>query len=312
MNSASLVGLSPDQIAQQLAVEQGDERLRQQSIASIVSGYQGFPAMDLQQAQAENLGARTNTLRETTPGLSAAQQAITDYHNQQTAASKEQVALALKAGPGTVAHTQAQTEALRSQTKAQDLLGQLPAQRIQAEIDKLKDSRGTYTDLELPDGSKVRVTGSDLLAAQTAGAHRDQTIQAHNDALTKQRYELVRTQGLDAQKLLETGAEAQKFIENSANKNNPAVKGQINVFNASSNEPYIYHFDDEESRWAINPSRLWKDKPVGVQKIAIPPTLDAEGNRVQHNARWVAYQAALKTMSPEEFIRTLMLPHAVK
>ncbi len=316
MSTNALAGLSPEQIAQQLQVEQGDERLRQQSVASLVSGYQGMPAMDLQQAQVEHLGAQTGALRETTPGLSAAQAAATALNRQHAESLRAADAARALTTPGTIEHVRAQTEALRSTTRAQDLLGNLPAQRIQAEIDKLNESKGIYTDLKLDDGSTVSVTGAQLLEAKSAAANRDRATAVHNDALEKQLYELKRTQGLDEQKRLETAAEAQKFLENPAMEDNPANIGQINLFNATSDERYIYHFNPEAGRRSIaNPNKynpFAADSTSKVQKIPIPITLDMNGNRIQRSARWVAHQAALKYMSPEEFVRTLMLPHAVK
>ncbi len=304
------MGLSPEQIAQQLAVEQGDERLRQQSVASLVGGYQEMPTMDLRQAQAEHLGAQTGALQATTPGLSAAQQAIIDYHNQQTAASKAQVALALGASPGNIAHTQAQTEALRSQTRAQDFLGQLPAQRIQAEIDKLKESRGTYTDMELPDGSKVRVTGAQLLEAQTATANRDRATQAHRDLLDKQRYELGQAQEAKTEKRLETAAENEAIIlgtdpKTGANAEKPAVQANADLFNANSEKDYIYHIDPTgKKNW------LFPNAPA-MTTLKIPP-VNIQGQRVQMTARRVAAQAAKLNMTPEQYIQQILIPISVK
>jgi len=226
----------------------------------------------------------------------------------------EVTALRLKNEGAVTANQQAEL-----QLENQKLLGNVPVEIQQEMLRELREKKKDHIEIKVPtaahpEGEPVRVTGAEILHSLSTKGASGQAAQNHADMIAHQKAEFDRHEQGSMEHRRKTSNDAEAVILGSAdgveNKTSPAVIANIDTYNSTSEKPYIYHWEGDETRGWYNPNAynpLAGTSRKGAVAYTIPKIKPEsvglpKGPDIQLNARQITKMATPNGLTPFEYM----------
>lgn len=322
--AGSLAGLNPEQVASIGRLDTEREALRLRSVQDLIKSRETQSEIDYRLSAGELNQAQAAILRQKEPHVAAQMLAEIDQSREAAGANRALRTERETLLPVKVEQERAQTRLIGAQERRVSELLQFEKNRITADINqslaaanlsninaqKIRDlypkeaalldkQNAEYVPMQI-DGKAYTAKGMDLVK------ERNDNVQKIME-LEKQRQQKIREARKDDMTMLKTSADAEtniKTLAKGAYKLQPQeLKGQMDLFHATSKNPYVYVLEPDPSSW-----EQWTGKgddttyrKVRTQQL---PTVNGQ----QYTAQDVYDAATERGMTVQQYLEQVFYP----